>query len=125
MEFIEEDEILPDIEIREFLSIEKILEFDPKFVQSSYEEIVDLISELLKNSSRARIFADLHKSIIKPSKKELKELTDYTKFKVELERRPVEEQDSYVIEYIAAHKADYYNLQQIQKAIWISIHCRR
>ena len=32
MEFIEEDEILPDIEIREFLSIEKILEFHYKMM---------------------------------------------------------------------------------------------
>jgi len=113
MEFIEEDEILPDIEIREFLSIEKILEFDPKFVQSSYEEIVDLISELLKNSNRARVFADLHKSIINPTEKIL---TDYTKFKVELERRPVDERESYIIEYNNANKADYYNLQQTQKS---------
>jgi hypothetical protein len=110
MEFVEEDEILPEIEIREFLSIEKMLEHDPKFVQSSYNEIVDLMGELLKNSARARVFADLHKSIINPNEKSL---TDFTTFKVELERKSLQEDDNeYINEYINAHKGDYYKLQQ-------------
>ena len=123
MEFVEEDEILPDITIREFLSIEKMLEYDPKFVQSSYNEIVDLIIELIKDTNRAHVFADLHKSIINPSEKIL---TDYTKIKVEVKRKDTvsvsdsdtsEDKESYIDQYNQAHKAPYYNLQQSQKAL--------
>ena len=113
MEFVEEDEILQDIEIREFLSIEKMLEYDPKFVQSSYNEIIELMSELLKSESRARIFADLHRSIINPTEKIL---TDYTKFKVNIERK-VLDTDEYINEYTNAQKAAYYKLQQTQKTL--------
>ena len=122
MEFIEEDEILPDIYIREFLSIEKMLEYDPTFVQSSYNEIVELITELVKNENSARVFADLHKSIINPAEKIL---TDYTKFKVDVKRTVHEavydkeknEINTYEIAYKKAHSAAYYNLQQSQKAL--------
>ena len=97
MEFIDEDEILPDIYIREFLSIEKMLEYDPKFVQSSYNEIVELINELVKNENSARVFADLHKSIINP---EEKILTNYTNFKIGEIKRKLTNWDVYVYKYV-------------------------
>lgn len=112
MEFVEEDEILQDIYIREFLSVEKMLEFDPKFVQSSYDEIVELIAELLKNNTRARVFADLHKSIVNPLDKILAE---YVLCKVDVARK-TNEDDSYIDTYKQAQSAANYNLQQSQKA---------
>ena len=113
MEFVEEDEVLETIYIREFLSVEKMLEYDPKFVQSSYNEIVELISELVKSNTRARVFADLHKSIINPSERIL---TDYTKFKVNVHRSILDDLQDHIDAYTNANNASYYNLQQTQKS---------
>lgn len=58
MSLVYEDEILPEIEIRELLSLEQVLEENPSFIAFTKNEITDHILDLLKNQRKADLFTD-------------------------------------------------------------------
>jgi len=129
-DFIYEDEILPEIEIQELISLDDMMKENPYFVAMTYEDIVVYASQLLKSKigstaaeRRAIIYANLHRSIVYPDK------TDLTKYvyintdtkridrsSINLTQDPKKDKppDSVLFEqsYKNALKAPYYNLQQ-------------
>ncbi|NDB85008.1 MAG: hypothetical protein EB127_20250, partial [Alphaproteobacteria bacterium] len=82
-EFVYEDELLPEIDIREMISIEQMMQYNPSFVALSFNDIVSQMSQLLsvnvKNNEhihmkdrshvlrKAHAYAKLHESIINPA----------------------------------------------------------
>jgi hypothetical protein len=69
LEFIEEDEVLPDLEIRAYVTLEEMLDFDPKFLAFTEDNLVVLFNQLLgNNNSRAIGFHKLHTAILNPVK---------------------------------------------------------
>lgn len=62
--FIFEDEVLPEIEIREILGIDEILEETPSFVVFTENEITQLLYELLTTYKSASSFSTLLHSLL-------------------------------------------------------------
>lgn len=57
--FTYETEVLPEIEIRELVSFEELLESMPSFVAFSQDEVFQHMSQLLQDKQRAAAFQDL------------------------------------------------------------------
>lgn len=64
IEYIYEDEILPEIEIREVISIDTFLKENPKFVAIDDETFIILLNQLFTDNIKAKGFFNLHKIII-------------------------------------------------------------
>lgn len=69
-----EDEILPEIEIRELLSVEEMLEENPSFVTYNDEEIIELIHEFVQSYKKAGSFLNILKHILRPHKSVLQNI---------------------------------------------------
>ena len=65
IEYIYDDEILPEIEIREVISIDTFLKENPKFVAIDQETILVLLKQLFTNDVKAKGFFNLHKNVIR------------------------------------------------------------
>jgi hypothetical protein len=113
-EYIIEDEVLPEIEIREYLTEEEIMHNNPTFIAMTYDEIVGSISQLVNNEQRAIQFANLHKDVV------LRKPTDYLQYiatKVDSTRVKYTDanEDQYISDIQDALKGPHYQLQQSQK----------
>ena len=64
LEYIYDDEILPEIEIREVISIDTFLKENPKFVALNQETIFILLKQFFTNNAKAKWFLNLHKTVI-------------------------------------------------------------
>ena len=61
---IDDDEILPEIDIRELLTIEQLQEFNSNFVAFTDNDIYILMNELLKSSESSMNYISLYKSVL-------------------------------------------------------------
>lgn len=62
---IYENEVLPELEIEEVLTLEQMLEFQPRFVAFREQDMLAYIQQLLKSTpQRAEMFARLHKQVV-------------------------------------------------------------
>jgi hypothetical protein len=64
LEYVYDDEILPEIEIREVVSIDEFIKNNPKFVAIDDEHLQIFFKQLFQKSSTANGFYHLHKEII-------------------------------------------------------------
>jgi hypothetical protein len=63
-EYIYEDEILPEIEIREVISLDSFIKENPRFVAFNQETLNILFNQFFNDKSKADAFIKLHKEII-------------------------------------------------------------
>jgi hypothetical protein len=107
--FIYEDEILPEIEIRELLSLEQVLENNPTFIAFTREEMLEHLFELIPETKKTAAFVD---AIIGQTKnmKQLDESNIVPVLRAGRKDTSLEEDaSSFYQEYIAAPN---YKLQQ-------------
>ena len=64
IEYVYEDEILPEIEIREVISVDTFLKENPKFIAIDDETFLVLLNQLFTNNIKSKGFFNLHKTII-------------------------------------------------------------
>jgi len=111
-----EDEILPEIEIQEYITIDEAFENEPTFVVFEDDEIQLLLTQLLQgNAKRASTFLQLHKNIIKnPTLKYNQTYLKYVQLQVDTARKDYTELEDFISEREEALKAPSYLLQQNQ-----------
>ena len=64
-EIVYENEVLPELEIEELLTLEQMLAFQPRFVAFTEQDLLAYIQQLLKTTpQRAEIFARLHREVV-------------------------------------------------------------
>lgn len=62
-EYTYEAEVLPEIEIREIMSLEELLASNTSFVAFSESEILQYLTQLVQDSSRGKVFNDLFQKL--------------------------------------------------------------
>jgi hypothetical protein len=99
-----EDEILPDIEIRELLTLEQVLEENPSFVAFTRQEIIDGLNELLDN---ATMVDTIYEAAAQPAKN-----TTENVMPVLFAQRIAHDDEEYFAELEAIKRAPNYVTQQ-------------
>ena len=103
-----EDELLPELEIEELLTLEQMLAYQPSFVAFSKQEIFSLMHQLLKTKRRADIFSELHTKVVSPS---VKTYHQDVVFLTNITRKNYDD-DEFITEYDEAKNAPNYIQQQ-------------
>lgn len=106
-DIIEEDELLPEIEIREYITIDEMIEFNPKFIAFNEEELESLFKQLLNKNPKA--FLKIHSNIIKS---ERINVIDYIKPTLDVSYNNYDDLSEILDEYERINRAANYSLQK-------------
>lgn len=116
MEFIYDDEKLPELEVEELLTLEEMLQHQPSFVAFTKDEINVLLQQLLDSTQKADTFHRMHTELLKQKQAE-GSLLEKLILQVAAERKVYDEQtgddDSFKEEMDKAKNAPNYTLQQV------------
>jgi hypothetical protein len=111
IEYIYDDEILPEIEIREVVSIDSFLKENPKFVSINQETLFVLIKQFFTNNAKAKAFLNLHKSVIDDK---MSDVLANSYIYVDSSRRNNEDITQYFEQQERAKQAPTFELQQLE-----------
>jgi hypothetical protein len=111
LEYIYDDEILPEIEIREVISIDTFLKENPKFVALNQETIFILLKQFFTNNAKAKWFLNLHKTVIDDKNVDI--LSNIF-VHIDAIRKDNEEIEEYFEEQERAKRAPTFELQQLE-----------
>jgi hypothetical protein len=111
-EYIYEDEILPEIEIRQTVSIDTFLNDNPRFVSLSKENIFTLLTQFF-STSKSQGFLDLHSKIIEDKSISI---NNHVFVHVDAHRKNFEDISKWLNAYKDAQKAPSFELKEIEIA---------
>jgi len=114
LEYIYDDEILPEIEIREVISIDEVLRSNPRFVALSDETIYILIKQFIDKGSIANGFLKLHKHVIHEDTNTLDILNNIYYYTDDLIRKDTSKIFDYLNDIEKALIAPSFELQRIE-----------
>lgn len=116
-EIIFDEEVLPEIEIREYVTLDEILAENPRFLAFSEQDLLVYLSQLAGNGIRGKRYAKLHKAVLAGgSGAEGAIDPKYTLPKLDVDRDDFEELEDYIDSRDRAYRAVNYSLQQIELA---------
>lgn len=107
---MEEEEILDEIEIREYITLDEMLKENPNFIVFSTEDLFTKFNQLLNNENKTKTFLNLHKSVI--NFKEYPYYSEYTLPKLDLIRKRTDDISEYLEARDRAYTAINYAVQQ-------------
>jgi hypothetical protein len=113
--FIYDDEILPELEIEELMTLEDMLQHQPSFVAFTKDEIHILMQHLLGSSAKADTFSKMHSKLLDPTAPEDDKMASHVVVGVGAKRVHVgDDGDLAFFEDLARAKdAPNYTLQQM------------
>jgi hypothetical protein len=100
------EEVLPEIQIREHISINDIINENPNFVALDDEYIEAYLEDLVDDKSRGKAFLELHKRVLSRS---TKSLIPYANIKVKARRSEIDPENE--VNYAELVKEDYHIVQ--------------
>lgn len=107
---MEEEEILDEIEIREYITLDEMLKENPNFIVFTVEELFGKFNQLLNDETKTKTFLKLHKSVI--DHVEYPYYSEFTLPQLDLIRKPTDDISEYLEARERAYTAINYSVQQ-------------